>query len=69
MGTSSLSKYAHLWREVDPVASQDMRAEAFHKEGIVCISLREMEEKHGWVAAKHLRQLGEQRFGKKVDKK
>lgn len=62
---SPLGKYSHLWREPDPVASHDLRAEAFHKEGIVCISLAEMEEKHGWVAARQLRQLGEQRFGKK----
>lgn len=65
MGRTSLTKYAHLMREVDPVASQDLRAEAFHREGIVCISLKEMEERFGWLAAKQLRLLAEQAFGRR----
>lgn len=65
MGSTSLTKYAPLMREPDPVASHDLRADAFHREGIVCITLKEMEERCGWVAARQLRNLGEQMFGRK----
>lgn len=65
MSRTSLTKYAPLMREPDPAVSHDLRTDAFHREGIVCISLKEMEEKHGWLAAKQLRLLGEQMFGRK----
>lgn len=63
-GRSNLTKWAPLMREPDPVRARELGHEAFHRDGIVCISLEEMERRCGWLAAKHLRLLGEQYLGK-----
>lgn len=65
MNRTSLTRYAPLMRDPDPVRGRETCREAFHKDGIVCISLSEMEERHGWAAARQLRNLGEQFFGKR----
>lgn len=62
---TSLTRYAHLMQEPDPQRAKDLGEAAFHGEGIVCIPLAAMEARCGWLAAKQLRQLGEQYFGKR----
>lgn len=61
---TSLTRYSTLMEEPDPKRGFDACRRAFHKDGIVCISLKELEAKCGWVAARNLRNLGEQYFGK-----
>lgn len=62
---TSLTRYAPLMQEPDPARARELGLEAFHKDGIVCVKLSEMESRCGWLAAKQLRQLGEQYFGKR----
>lgn len=61
---TSLTRYSTLMEEPDPARSYAKCREAFHKGGVVCISLKDLEAKCGWVAARNLRNLGEQYFGK-----
>lgn len=65
MTRTSLTPYAASMREPDPQAAFDLARQAFHCDGIVCIPLASLEARCGWVAAKHLRQLGDQYFGKR----
>jgi len=62
---TSLTAYAASMREPDPAIAFDLGKEAFHRDGIVCIPLAAMEARAGWVAARNLRNLGEQYFGKR----
>lgn len=62
---TSLTRYAPLMQEPDPQRAHDLGEVAFHRDGVVCIPLQAMEDRCGWLAAKHLRQLGEQYFGKR----
>lgn len=64
MSRTSLTRYAPLMRDPDPERSFKTAKEAFHKDGIVLIKLEDMERLHGWSAARQLRNLGEQYFGK-----
>lgn len=64
MSKTSLTRFAPLMRDPDPERSFATAKEAFHKEGIVLITLKDMEDRHGWSAARQLRNLGEQYFGK-----
>lgn len=61
---TSLTRYAPMMRDPSPEDSFRACRDAFHKEGVVCISLKDMEAKHGWAAARNLRNLAEQYFGK-----
>ena len=62
---TSLTRFAPLMQEPDPQRARDLGEAAFHGEGIICVSLADMEARCGWLAAKQLRQLGEQYFGKR----
>lgn len=64
MSHTSLTRFAPLMRDPDPIRSFTTAKDAFHKEGIVLIKLEDMERLHGWSAARQLRNLGEQYFGK-----
>lgn len=61
---TSLTAFANSMQDEDPVRSFEMCRDAFRKAGVVCIRLRDMEDRHGWAAARQLRNLGEQYFGK-----
>jgi hypothetical protein len=61
----SLTRYAASMRDPDPQQSFATCREAFHREGIVCISLAELEARCGWVAARALRTIGNQYFGER----
>lgn len=63
-GRTSLTRWAPLMREPDPVLARELGEQAFHRDGVVCIPLAEMERRCGWLAAKQLRLLGEQYYGK-----
>lgn len=65
MSTRLIGEHIHLSREPDPARSFALAREAFHREGVVCISLKAMEARAGWAAARNLRNLGEQYFGKR----
>lgn len=67
MTRSSLTRYAGRWQDPDPAVARQMGQEAFRRHGVVCIPLAEMEARCGYLAAKHLRLLGEQYFGKQGD--
>lgn len=61
---SSLRMLQDIAREPDPARSFAAQREAFHKHGVVCLSLEEAERRLGWAAARQLRNIGEQAFGK-----
>lgn len=65
MKRTSLTRFAPLMQEPDPERARDLGEAAFHRDGVVCIPLQAMEDRCGWLAAKQLRQLGEQYFGKR----
>lgn len=65
MTRTSLTPYAATMRDPDPEESFKKCRDAFHSDGVVCIRLSDMEAKQGWVAARNLRNLGEQYFGKR----
>ena len=62
---TSLTPYARLMQDPDPIRARELGEAAFHRDGVVCIPLQAMEDRCGWLAAKHLRQLGEQYYGKR----
>ena len=64
-GRTSLTPYAESMRDPDPKQAFERCREAFHRDGIVCISLAALEARCGWVAARNLRNLGDQYFGKR----
>lgn len=64
MSRTSLTAYAPLMADPNPDEALRKCRAAFHKDGVVCISLAAMEEKCGWSAARNLRNLGDQFFGK-----
>jgi hypothetical protein len=57
--------HANLFQDPDPQRAFELARDAFHRHGIVCIPIAAMEAKAGWVAARNLRNLGEQYFGKR----
>jgi hypothetical protein len=61
---SSLRSIAHLSQDADPERAFHLQRTAFHKTGIVCLSLADVEARLGWAAARELRTLGERIFGK-----
>lgn len=65
MSTRMIGQHAHLWQEPDPDRAAAVAGEAFHRDGIVCIKIADMDARCGYLAAKHLRLLGEQYFGKR----
>ena len=66
---SQLAKYAHLMREPDAAQGWDLAKQAWHTHGLIVLNLPEVERRHGWVAAKTARNLGEQLFGKRGGRK
>lgn len=62
---TSLTPFAPRMQEPDADRAWDECRQAWINHGIVCISLSQAEERLGWAAAKQLRLLGEQAFGKR----
>jgi hypothetical protein len=62
---SPLGKFASSMREPNPQEAFEACRKAFHENGVVCLSLEEAERRLGWAAARQLRNLGEQAFGRR----
>lgn len=62
---TSLTPYAKSMQDADPRKAFELGKEAFHRDGVVCIPLSALEARCGWAAARQLRNLGDQYFGKR----
>jgi len=62
---TSLTPYAKSMQDADPRKAFELGQEAYRRDGIVCIPLAALEARCGWSAARQLRNLGDQYFGKR----
>ena len=65
---SSLSRFAHLGREPDADEGWRVAKAAWHTHGLLLVNPAEAEKRHGWVAGREAKNLGEKLYGKREDR-